>query len=444
MAGSSQKKEAQRQSERMVPNIKAGSSRVSRAAGGLGSQSNEMTQSSHMPPSKQNTRADQRSYQPLSRQNTRAEQRSSTPAPKQNTRAAPKQTSRGRQSQNPNSRRNASPNRSAPAFSAPPAADSKDIQFIRWLQNWWNSLNPHQQQSIFGGLLLCLALLLFSSLTFFRTAPILSGLYQFFLTFFGWSAYLLAIGLIAFAVAHLLEGIRQERFIRGSMVIGLGIIWLLLLLESRLIFGHLAVGALAEFLVIPLLGWPAAIGHITVLGLLVIVTTITFRITFRHVLIVVSALQRLVADKPIGDPDDEVASPFLGQRPQYSRYGNGLEQDAATAIPTRQGQKPVRAGRRPIDADFSDEEVQEEEDRGDIEFEDEIAEEDPLNDINIHKQHVGLTPRAPRAPKPIDLSEHAAAVQGANQQPLPFKQATNPQKVIVKAPSEMEPLAPNP
>ncbi len=70
---------------------------------------------------------------------------------------------------------------------------------------------------------------------------------------------------------------------------------------------------------------------------------------------------------------------------------------------------------------------------------DEDADDDPLNDINLHKQHVSRIPRGPRSPQPIDLAEHKAAVQGAQQRPLPFNAAQAPQ-----AQQQMEPLAPNP
>ncbi len=70
--------------------------------------------------------------------------------------------------------------------------------------------------------------------------------------------------------------------ISGRTVIGLLIIWLLLLAESRLIFGQ--VGILGELLVYPLLGWSTAVGHVVLLGLLIVVAILTFRIRFGHVL----------------------------------------------------------------------------------------------------------------------------------------------------------------
>jgi hypothetical protein len=226
-------------------------------------------------------------------------------------------------------------------------------------------MEAHHQQRVFGLLLLALSLLLFASLTIFRSAPILSGLNKFFITFFGWSAYLLSVGLVAFALAHLIEGIRNQRFMRWSMVIGIICIWLLLLIESRLIAGHLAVGVLAELLVMPLLGWPPAVQHVITLGLLLAVV-VTFRITFGHVLMVVHFLQRLTAD-PQRTSGDKATGPsqYLGQRPQYSRYGSG--RTAANAVPNRRAGPLARPARRLIDEDVEDE--LSEDDEGNIEFE---------------------------------------------------------------------------
>src|SRR5439155_26901337 len=158
---------------------------------------------------------------------------------------------------------------------------------------------------------------------------------KFLLIFFGWSAYLVSLGLVAFALAHLIEGIQNRRFIRWSMVIGLTCTWLLLLVESRLIFGK--VGVVAEALVIPLLGWPAPTAHVITLGLLLIAIVITFRISFGHVLLVARAVRGAVVGtrKKASANRPAAPSPFLGQRPKYSRYGTGLPESAAapTAAP---------------------------------------------------------------------------------------------------------------
>lgn len=416
MAGGGQKKETKRQSERVVPSLAHGSSRVSKAAGG---ESSTQTQS------------------------TRVEQRSQIPASKPNTR--PKQTARGKAS---GSKAKKSPPRSAaPVAVATPAPppDPRDTQFIKWASTKWNALEPHHQQRLFGVVLLCLSLLLFSSLTIFQTAPIFSGINHFFTLFFGWSAYLLALGLVAFALIHVIEGIRNERILRWSLVIGLVLIWLLLLTESRLMLGA-RVGVLAELLVIPLLGWPAAVGHVVVIGLLFIVAIITFRITFGHVLMVAHAIQRVLADVPsISGGNNPAPSSYSGQRPQYSRYSASK----VSSIPARQSSakaasSPAHPARRSLDddLDLADEETIEE----DIDFEPDFeADDDPLNDINIHKQQVGMVQRGRRAaPQPLDPQEHASAVRGASQQSLPFDAQDLAHKTILKQPADMEPLAPNP
>jgi ribosomal protein S25 len=411
MAGSDQRKGARRQSERVVPNMDRGSSRVSRAAGSLGSQSV---------------------------QSTRVEQRSNLPSTKQSgrNRASTKQASR--------SKKNARPDRPAPS-NTPSSGTPKDTQLIKWAQDKWRGMEPHHQQRLLSILLLVLSLLLVAALTVFRSAPVLQALYKFFITFFGWSAYLLAIGLVVFAMAQLIEGIRKQHFIRWSMVIGLVIIWLLLLIESRLIFGHLSVGVLAELLVIPLLGWPPLIEHVITLGLLLIVAIITFRITFGHVLMVGRAVQRVLSggQKKLPQNKNNGPSPFLGQRPKYSRYGSGLADDAATSGPGR-ARPLARAGHRPVAGTSA---PNEEDDEGNIDFEADFeADDDPLNDINIHKQDIGLVPRGPRAPQPIDPSSQARSVKNVSQRPLPFDQsdAAQPAKKAVQKPEKMEPLAPNP
>jgi DNA segregation ATPase FtsK/SpoIIIE-like protein len=263
---------------------------------------------------------------------------------------------------------------------------------------------------------------LFGALTFFRSVPILSDIRTLFLASFGWSTYLLALGLIAFAVAHLIEGILNKRFMRLSLIIGLVLLWLLVLAESRLLLGGMTGGVVAALLVYPLLGWPAAVGHILLIGLFLIVAIVTFRITFGHVLLVGRTIGRVVSSgqKKGTASTSSGLSPFLGQRPRFSRYGNGL---AGTASPNRP------------------EDQQEQDDEDLIDFEADFEDDDPLNDINIHKQQVGQVPRGPRPDEPLDLADHQDAVQGARQQPLPFNQVG---QAAANNNIEMEPLPPNP
>ncbi|HLJ32595.1 MAG TPA: DNA translocase FtsK, partial [Ktedonobacteraceae bacterium] len=299
------------------------------------------------------------------------------------------------------------------------------------------------------------------AMTIFHNVFVFKSLGDFFLVFFGWSAYLLALGLIAFAIAHLIEGIRNVRFIRWSFVIGLIVLWLIVLLESRQILGPMKAGVLAELLFTPLQGWHATfLVHVLLIGSFALVAILTFRITFGHVLMVGHALNRLVGDRqnPTGNRGNSTgSSPYRGQRPRYSRYASALAPDSANSTngtsgnaPAQSSQVPVRRNVNPnihLDAD-------EDEDEGYVDFESDFdaddafddEDDDPLNDINIHKQHVSRIPRGPRQPQPIDLSEHKAAVQGAQQQQLPFNaaQAQQQKNNGGKAQPGMEPLAPNP
>jgi DNA segregation ATPase FtsK/SpoIIIE-like protein len=351
------------------------------------------------------------------------------------------------------------------ATAATPLSETGDTRLIQWVGDKWNALENHHRQRIFSFCLLILSLLLVASLTVLQTVPILGDINRFFLVFFGWSAYPLALGLVAFAVAHLIEGIRKQHFVRISLVIGLAFIWLLLLIESALIVGAENVGILGALLVLPLRGWSSGVDHVVVLGLLLITSIVTFRITFGQVLLAAHYLKHLFADpdsstkrsmgqKGRGDrnaPAQRRPSPFLGQRPQYSRYstvsppnGNGGSDDEELEAQGRGSTPP-----------FQDDEMDIE-----VELEDD---DDPLNDINIHKQQVGLASHGTRGtrergaiPPPQDSEEYQQAVRDVRQQQLSFEQERNagreresrrsllPGKKTRKPAVEMEPLVPNP
>jgi DNA polymerase III delta prime subunit len=421
------KKESGRRGNRLASQKAPGASRVSGAAGnvGFGSGSGSGSQSSA---------------------STRVEQRSSTSSGRQ---SSGKQATHGRSSASSNSRSRAGRS-STPATPRSPqnAPESTgDARFINWLLKQWGKLEAHQRQSVYSALLLILSLLLFASLTVFHTAFILGSIAKFFLTFFGWAAYPLALGLVVFAVAHLIEGIQNRPLIRWSLVIGLFCILLLLLLESRLILGPMNAGVIAEFLIGFLLGWPPLIQHIILIGLILIVSVITFRITFGHILMVASAIQNMLPGHAADAEDKhEGPSPFLGQRPRYSRYGSGLadEEDESTA-PKRQvaqgTRKDIRLGGRAggLQNGAGD-------DEGNINFEADFdVGDDSQNDINLHKREIGLVPRGPRAPAQLDLSDHTNAVRDVVQQPLMGgEDAPQPSKRPARKQSVMEPLQPNP
>jgi len=388
MAADDQRKEQKKQG-RVGPSVDASkTSRVSRAAGNIGSES------------------------------MRVEQRSNT--------SVPARRSRGNK-QTP--KKGSSANRPAPA--------TADSRIIGRMHRKWQSLEPYHKQTIFSIFLLILSILLFGALTLWHSLPIFGPLDGFFLTFFGWAAYPLIIGMIAFSFAHLIEGMRKTHFVRWSLVLGLLVLLLLALAESLLILGNHTGGIIGSLMIHPLLGWPAFVQHVLVIGLFVIIAILTFRITFGHVLLFTGYVKKMATSVPRKSPSGNAAglSPFLGQRPQYSRYGSQPAISPGTSNRQQVGEDE--------EEDFDDE--------GDIDFDADFSvEDDPLNDINLHKQQVGLVPRGSRAAQQLNRDEHKAAVQGARQQPLPFAESgqVDANSAVQGTESdtnyEMEPLAPNP
>ena len=387
MAAHDQRKE-QKQQARVGPGVDAGTtSRVSKAAGNLGSESMRVEQRSKAPSTKQ---------------------RSNNPVP-----------ARRSQSNKQGSKKGGSANR--------PGSAPADSRIIGRIHRKWQTLEPHSKQTIFSLLLLFLSILLFGALTFWHTLPIFGALDGFFLTFFGWGAYLFILGLIAFALAHLIEGTRKTRFIRWSLVLGLLVLLLLILAESRLILGSHTGGVIGSLMVRPLLGWPVLVQHVLIIGLFVIFAIVTFRITFDHVWLVTDYARKLAPSLPGKSSTGDTASPspFLGQRPQYSRYAS--QTMSSPDAPNRQHADEEDAFDDEAGVDF------------DADFD---VEDDPLNDINLHKQQIGIVPRSSRAAQQFDRDEHKAAVQSAQQQPLPL--GTHGTDSEVDDDEEMAPLAPNP
>lgn len=406
--------------QRVVPSMEQGTARVSKAAVG-----NAKTV--------QSTRAEQRSQMP--RQNARGTSpKSSSPRTRKATpNGAPKKNI-----QQPSYR----------AVPAPASNTTDDSRFIGWIFNKWNGMSPNEQQRIWSVLLLVLALLLFGSLTLFHTTPILSGIGAFFLIIFGWAAYLFSLGLVAFALAHLIECIREEPLVRWSMVLGLSGIWLLLMIEVRLFFGtdSPATGFVAGLLVRPLLGWPSAAAHVVTLGLIMLLLLYTFRITFGHMLLAGQFVMRLISDertppsrdKNSGEPSGP--SPFLGQRPQFSRYGKGQAPAPERTAPTR-NTRQVRVPTEEEPEVYDD--IYDENGESDLALDYAEVDDDPRNDINLHKQEVGIVSREPRVPIALDLDEHTNATKGARQQRLPLDNRITPDKMVIKGNGEMEDLMPN-
>ncbi|MGH2493914.1 MAG: DNA translocase FtsK [Ktedonobacteraceae bacterium] len=385
--------------KRVGPSVESGkTSRVSRAAGSIGSES---------------MRVEQRSGSAATKQRANNSQNASRRAKPGN----------GKQQSQP-AKKGSSANRPAPA---PQPADSRAIAK---LQGKWQALAPHHKQRLFSLLLLVLAILLFGGLTFWKSSQMLGKTGSFFTLFLGWGAYPLAFGLIVFAFAHLLEGLRKVRFVRWSLVIGLLIMLLLLMAESRLFTEKIGTGGLiGDWLARPLIGWPGPTPHILVIGLVILAAIYTFRIRHGHVVSVASFIKKSLADPRKSSVPGQAPSPYLGQRPKYSQFAKNNAQ-----------QSPARP-----DAQAGDEAEDDNDDDNIIDFDADFAgDDDPLNDINLTKKQVSNVSRGNRSAPPLNLDEHQAAVKGARQQPLPFDESQKAANANSAINHEMEPLAPNP
>jgi ribosomal protein S25 len=370
-----------KQRERLVPNMVQASSRVSNVVGG----------------------ESLRSQQPLrERGNRRVEQRGSASSAKAKGRASAK----GSAAPNGGAKQNPVPPR-ASSSPAPQAGGPADSRIIARGINGWNNLEPHHQQRILSSVLLALALLLFASLTIFRNVALLKAISGAFIVLFGWLAYPLALGLVAFAVAHLVEGVRKQRLIRWSLVIGLIILSLIVMAESDLIAPKAeAGGVIGAILGFPLLHW-GFLGHLILIVLFIVIAMVTFRITLSHVTAFGRAVGGVFSPNRSASSQGSRRSQFLGQRPKYSRYGP--QQTVAN--------EEDEEGNIDFEADFGDD--------GRNEF---GPYDDPENDINLHRGKVSSIPRRQRGAPPLDADEHQEAVQGAVQPELPINPRERRQK----------------
>jgi DNA segregation ATPase FtsK/SpoIIIE-like protein len=384
MAGNGQKRE-QRRIDRVVPGVEAGrSSRVSKAAGSIGSNRGHV------------------------------EQRSSSSASRSRSKSGGRTNGRSAAGVKPKARK-------PQVFTPDVPADS---QVIGRLRDGWSDLPPHQQKSVISTICLIFSLVLFLTLTLWHSSSVFGPMADFFFGMFSWSSIPLTLGLIVIFGALLIEGIRDVRFIRWSLVLGLLVMLILLLVESQLIgqmrMGGIIGGVLA-FLLSQSMG--SVVAHILTIGLLLIVTLLTFRVTLSQFLAVLNWFRQVfmaLGNQPSRSSGPQV-SPYLGQRPSFSRYANGLSDKTSRK-------------RRQI-------EDEEDEDEAFIKIEDnfDAEEDDPRNDINLHKQQVGKAPKGLRLPEPSSREESQKAVKGARQLPLPV-----PRPAKQADSDEMLPLAPNP
>ncbi len=388
--------------DRGVPAVEAGStSRVSKAAGGVGSEKVSVEQRTGAPSSPVKQRA---SAKAGSSKNGASSSRS------QRSKPGGKKAEPGRASARP------SP---AGGSASPQPADSR---LIAGLHKKWRSMQPHHQQRVYSLLLLALSVLLLGGLTFWHNVPMLKQTGNLFHVLFGWCAYPLAIGLILFSLALFFEGLRNVQFVRWSLVVGLLIMALLVTTESALLSRY-SGGAVGELFSRPLLGWPVQVQHVLVIGLLALAAIFTFHLKLSHFRSVAGFFKKLLADpRRLSSQDATRPSPFLGQRPQYSRYAGLI------------GGQPGASGLVDEDGGVSE-----------IDFEADFdVDDDPQNDINLHRKHIGIVPRGAPPAEPLDPDEHASAVRGARQQQLPFDEAGNQGQQGTKKYPAMEPLMPNP
>jgi serine/threonine protein kinase len=168
----------------------------------------------------------------------------------------------------------------------------------RTTQNNRTSIEPNYLQQFFGVLLLIMTLFLFAVLTVFRNISLFGPLGGAFIALFGWSAYLFSIGLIAFAIAHLIEGIHNKKLIRWPFVVGPVLLWLVLVAESQLLLKGRTGGILGALLIRPLLGWPEIAGHIILIGLFGVIIIVIFQITLRHMLALFRFIRKLFTFRP--------------------------------------------------------------------------------------------------------------------------------------------------
>ncbi|HEV2582424.1 MAG TPA: DNA translocase FtsK [Ktedonobacteraceae bacterium] len=384
----------------------------------------------------------------------RVEQRAGTSASDVKPRSMPKAsasknaaTARRVQGQQPGGKKSPrSARRPTPGASSSPSPQTVDSRIIGKAHDKWRSMPPHHQQRVYSILLLALSVLLLGALTFWHTVPLLKQTGTFFLLFFGWGAYPLAFGLILFALFHLVEGMRNARFVRWSVAIGLLAMMLLLLAESALLDKGTG-GVIGGLLSGPLLGWPAQVQQVVVIGLLTLAAILTFRIKLSHIGSIFGLFKRLFADPQRASARDGAGyqSPFLGQRPKFSRYtGSTDDSDEVSQPDARDGGRGVG---KSVNGRARAEAIVEEDDEEDgIDFDADFdVGDDPANDINLHRKEVGSIPRgAGPAVQPLDMDEHASAVRGARQQALPFGEAgAHGQRAGSDYP-QMEPLAPNP
>jgi hypothetical protein len=174
--------------------------------------------------------------------------------------------------------------RKKPAADKPTAPPTRDTAVINWVLSW----PGHIKQGIAAVVLLLFTIILAVALLIRQHSQSpLANLGNAFHALFGVGTPLLVIGLIALAIANLAEAATQTRIVRLGLVIQLAILGLLLVLESRLIFGGNTGQLIGALLVEPLAGLPALAQQVIVVGAIAIVLLLVFRISWSQTLLAV-------------------------------------------------------------------------------------------------------------------------------------------------------------
>ncbi len=174
------------------------------------------------------------------------------------------------------------PRRKKPANEKPAAPPTRDTAVIDWVLNW----PGHIKQGVAAVVLLLFTIILaVGLLTRQHSQSPLATLGNAFHALFGVGTSLLVIGLIALAIANLAEAATRTRIIRLSLVIQLAILGLLLVLESRLLFGGNTGQLLGALLNEPIAGLPALAQQVIVVGATAILLLLIFRVSWSQALL---------------------------------------------------------------------------------------------------------------------------------------------------------------
>ncbi|HLW01719.1 MAG TPA: DNA translocase FtsK [Ktedonobacterales bacterium] len=267
------------------------------------------------------------------------------------------------------------PRRKKPATEKPTAPPTRDTAVIDWILSW----PSHVKQGVAAVVLLLFTIVLaVGLLTRQHSQSPLATLGNAFHALLGVGTPLLVVGLIALAIANLAEAATQTKIVRLGLVIQLAILGFLLVLESRLLFGGNTGQLVGALLIEPLAGFPRLAQQVIVVGAIVIVLLLVFRVSWSQTLLALRwlvgglgalvsasfgalagamgaararrAARMLAADEP-GDEeslsleeDEDLAS--LALQPAAVPVAAGARPGAGRARQANQQARPEKAARR--------------------------------------------------------------------------------------------------